>query len=190
MLGEQLLFWIFAATAVLGAAGVVLSQSVIRMAISLIASLASVSCLFFLLNADFVGAVQLMVYVGGTLVLLIFGIMLTSGSPATRLKTSPGEVFLAAAVALAFSALIGASISAVTWPEAPASAQAHNAAQDGNTLRPLALAFTGLRPDAPTRPGYLLPFEIVSMHLLVVLAGSAYLARTRTRPQSNPTSPQ
>ena len=61
--------------------------------------------------------------------------------------------------------------------------------QAGRTVRQLGMAFYGLRPDrdlnhAPgsrLAPGYLLPFEIVSVHLLVVLVGAAYLARAKRR---------
>ncbi len=192
MSGEQILFWLFALMACAGAIGVVLSQIVVRMAVSLIICLASVSALFFLHNADFVGAVQLMVYVGGTIILLIFGIMLTSSSPFSKITTSPAEGFLAAGIGSLFLAIIAFTVVRVDWDmqadrvaaAAPVkvSDTGYNDAADGNTSRPLALAFLGLRPDQNgLAPGYLLPFEIVSVHLLVVLVGAAYLARTKRR---------
>lgn len=192
MTGEQILFGLFALLACGGAISVVLCQSVVRMAVSLIVSLASVSALFFLLNADFVGATQLMVYVGGTLVLLIFGVMLTASSPFVRIRTSPAEGFLAGGIGILFLALVAFTIGAVDWDAttaklpAPATATTagHNPAEAGNTMRPLALALAGLRPDAPGASGYLLPFEIVSMHLLVVLVGAAYIARTKRNARS------
>ena len=52
---------------------------------------------------------------------------------------------------------------------------------EGSTLRPLGFALLGLRPDSEGAPGYLLPFEIASIHLLVVLVGAAYLARAKRR---------
>ncbi|MHC4876264.1 MAG: NADH-quinone oxidoreductase subunit J family protein [Planctomycetota bacterium] len=192
MSGEQILFWLFALMACAGAIGVVVSQIIVRMAVSLILCLASVSALFFLHNADFVGAVQLMVYVGGTIILLIFGIMLTSSSPFSRITTSPAEGFLAAGIGALFLAIIAFTVVQVDWDvqadrvaaAAPVkvSDAGYNDAADGNTSRPLALAFLGLRPDQNgLAPGYLLPFEIVSVHLLVVLVGAAYLARTKRR---------
>ncbi|MCA9085279.1 MAG: NADH-quinone oxidoreductase subunit J, partial [Planctomycetaceae bacterium] len=60
------LFLLFALAACGGAIAVVLSQTVVRMAFWLIISLGSVAGLFFLADADFVGAAQLLVYVGGT----------------------------------------------------------------------------------------------------------------------------
>lgn len=192
MTGEQILFGLFALLACGGAISVVLCQSVVRMAFSLIVSLASVSALFFLLNADFVGATQLMVYVGGTLVLLIFGVMLTASSPFVRIRTSPAEGFLAGGIGILFLALVAFTIGAVDWDaitaKLPASTAVattgHNSAEAGNTMRPLALALAGLRPDAPGGSGYLLPFEIVSMHLLVVLVGAAYIARSKRSARS------
>ena len=75
------LFLLFATSTCLGAIAVVISQSVVRMAFWLVVSLGSVAGLFFLADADFVAATQLLIYVGGTLVLLIFGIMLTPSGP-------------------------------------------------------------------------------------------------------------
>ncbi|MDA7950132.1 MAG: NADH-quinone oxidoreductase subunit J [Pirellulaceae bacterium] len=60
------------------ATGIILSNDIVRMAVYLVGTLGAVAGLFFLAGAHFVGAVQLMVYVGGTVVLLLFGVMLTS----------------------------------------------------------------------------------------------------------------
>src|SRR5579871_2633707 len=91
MTAKDLVFWIFAAVTCFSAIAVVVSQSVVRMAFWLIVSLGSTAGLFFLLNADFVGTAQLLVYVGGTLVLLIFGVMLTASGPFVAIKASPGD---------------------------------------------------------------------------------------------------
>jgi NADH-quinone oxidoreductase subunit J len=190
----EFLFYLFAATACGGALGVVICQNIVRMAVSLIVSLSSVSGLFFLLHADFVGATQLMVYVGGTIVLLIFGVMLTSNSPFLKIKNSPADMFLAGGIGVLFMAMIMFTVGSMDWSSGQSSqkiSEGYNAQVDGvdrgNTLRPLALSFVGLRTDKPLRidgegaPGYLLPFEIVSVHLLVVLVGAAYLARPKRR---------
>ena len=63
------------------AVAVVISPNIVRMAFYLVLSLAATAGLFFLAGADFVGAMQIMIYVGGTLVLLVFGVMLTSQGP-------------------------------------------------------------------------------------------------------------
>jgi NADH:ubiquinone oxidoreductase subunit 6 (subunit J) len=185
--GGNLLFLVFALAACLCAVAVVAAQTVVRMAFWLVLSLGSTAALFFLADADFVGAAQLLIYVGGTLVLLVFGVMLTASGPYLKISTSPGEIVLGSAVALLFLFVVIASVSGVNWP-APAVADAgdlHTTA--GNTLRPLGLSFLGTRPDLDLAdgdqlsPGYLLPFEIVSVHLLVVLIGAAYLARAKRR---------
>ena len=115
MSGEQFFFWLFALVACAGAIGVVMSQRVARMALSLIMSLSAVSALFFMASADFVGAAQLMVYVGGTVVLLIFGVMLTSSNPFVKIHASPADGFLAAGIGALFLALITATVLAVDW---------------------------------------------------------------------------
>lgn len=87
---------------------------------------------------------QLLIYVGGTLVLLVFGVMLTASGPYLKIATSPGETILGAVVALLFLCVVVASVSGVTWPE-PAAADAGTLqTAAGNTLRPLGLAFLGL----------------------------------------------
>ena len=70
----------------------------------------------------------------------------------------------------------------------------YNKAAEGNTVRPLGLALLGSRPDRDLgsdkdslSTGYLLPFEIASVHLLVVLIGAAYLARAKRRVTPNET---
>jgi len=183
--GSSLLFTFFAAITCLSAVAVVVAQTVVRMAFWLVLSLGSTAALFFLADADFVGAAQLLIYVGGTLVLLVFGVMLTASGPYLKIATSPGETILGAAVALLFLFVVFSAVSGVEWPAAPSASAVATPA--GNTLRPLGLSLLGTRPDLDLpdsdqlSPGYLLPFEIVSVHLLVVLIGAAYLARAKRR---------
>jgi len=205
-----LVFAIFAAAACGGALAVVLSQNVVRMAFWLIISLSSVAGLFFLLNADFVGATQLLIYVGGTVVLLIFGVMLTAQGPYVNLKTNPAEVVLSLAVGGAVFAMLFAAFSGVNWESnserlsaefgsASVQTPGYNQQGEGSTVRRIGGALSGLRTESlrdgrpVERPGYLLPFEIVSVHLLVVLVGASYLARAKrrvpgTEPPKGPTA--
>ena len=74
------------------AVGVLFSSNVVRMAAYLIVSLAATAGLFMLAGAEFVGAMQIMIYVGGTLVLLIFGVMLTAQATFVSMKTSSGRM--------------------------------------------------------------------------------------------------
>ena len=73
------------------ALAVLLSANIVRMAFYLVMSLAATSGLFFLAGQEFVGAMQLLIYVGGTLVLLIFGVMLTSQERFVNMKTLAGD---------------------------------------------------------------------------------------------------
>lgn len=187
----DMLFWLFAALVCGGALGVVVTQNIVRMAFWLILSLGSVSALFFLLHADFLGAAQLLIYVGGTVVLLVFGVMLTASGPYLQIKTSAADGLLGACVGGVLLLVLVSTLSGMEWSELhPAGPIPVTIAErsEGNTARPLGLAFLGLRPDRPgdgfsvkSAPGYLLPFEIVSVHLLVVLVGAAYLARAKRR---------
>src|SRR3954467_8623038 len=86
------LFWVFAIMAGASALGVVISKNIVRMAVFLLFTLAGVAGLYFLLSAEFLAAVQLVVYAGGTLILIVFGVMLTSKSPFSRFGPKPGEI--------------------------------------------------------------------------------------------------
>jgi len=225
---EQLLFWVFAILTCGGALAVVVTQNVVRMAFWLVVSLGSVAALFFLLHADFLGAAQLLIYVGGTVVLLVFGVMLTASGHTIRVQTSPAETLLGGAVGVLLLSVLLFAVGSVKWDEiasripdagdSPAVADrrvtdqlkqrqfdadspeekekigneiaaVEARRQAGRTLRQLGLSFYGLRPDrnlnqaanTALAPGYLLPFEIISIHLLVVLIGAAYLARAKRR---------
>lgn len=180
-------FTLFALTACIGAIAVVASQSVVRMAFWLVVSLGSVAGLFFLAEADFVGAAQLLIYVGGTLVLLVFGVMLTASGPYSKIETSPAETVVAGLVGFLFMFMVIGTVTSVDWEankELLTVVDQNGSFDDGsegNTLRPLGFALLGLRPDSEGAPGYLLPFEIASVHLLVVLVGASYLARAKRR---------
>src|SRR6186713_1605361 len=91
-------FLLFSLIACAFALAVVVSSNIVRMAFYLVLSLGATAGLFFLAGADFVGAMQLLIYVGGTLVLLVFGVMLTAKGPFISMKTRAGEWVLAAIV--------------------------------------------------------------------------------------------
>src|ERR671936_1256728 len=92
---QTFLFWILAALTGLSAVAVVVTQNIVRAAAWLLFALAGTAGVFFLLGADFVGATQLLVYVGGTLVLVVFGVMLTAQGPFISLKSGAPEWALA-----------------------------------------------------------------------------------------------
>ena len=181
-------FLLFAMVACAFAVAVVITGNIVRMACYLVVSLGAVAGLFFLAGADFLGAVQLMVYVGGTMVLLVFGVMLTARGPFVSMKTGGGQWILATIIGGALLAvLLQAAFSVPEWttPGRPdqvaAIAADRHAARVGADGRPRRSA----RPARSVLPhgmsGYLLAFEIISVHLVVVLVGAAYLARAKRR---------
>lgn len=166
------LFLILAAVTGMAALGVVLSSSIVRAAVWLLFTLTGVSGLYFLLGAEFLGAAQLIVYVGGTMVLVVFGGMLTTRGPFDRQPVGRFGWVLGGGLAITlFALLVYASLEV----GAPAS---EHAALPGPG--PLGMSLLGV-PETPGRTAYLLPFEIVSIHLLVVLIAAAYLARAKRR---------
>jgi len=193
---HSVFFLLFALLAGGLAIAVVAAGNVVRMAFYLVLSLGAVAGLFFLAGADFLGAMQLMVYVGGTLVLLVFGVMLTARGPLVSMQTGGGQWVLATIVGGALLAvLLQTAFKVSDWfaPPAAAARPAVASSEPGappGTAAQLGLGLLGVRTDQlqeqdPTLraglSGYLLPFEIVSVHLLVVLIAAAFLARARRR---------
>src|SRR5947209_15981240 len=111
------LFWTIATLTGLCAVAVVVSQNIVRAATWLLFCLGGVSGLFFLLGADFVGATQLLVYVGGTLVLVIFGVMLTAQGPFINMRTSAAEWAISGVVGLALLGVLTLSALSVGKPD-------------------------------------------------------------------------
>src|SRR6266849_8525927 len=97
---QPFLFWLIASATALCAIMVVVTQNIVRAATWLLFTLAGTSAIFFLLGADLVGATQLLVYVGGTLVLVVFGVMLTAQGPFITMKTGSAEWAVALVVGL------------------------------------------------------------------------------------------
>ena len=191
---HALFFMLFALLTCGFAVAVLFSDNIVHMAFYLILSLGASAGLFFLAGAEFVGAMQLMIYVGGTLVLLIFGVMLTAQSRFISMKTRSGEWVMALVLggALLFL-LLTAAFRVEDWRSGhpdPASV----GLAESQTITQIGMGFTGVRVDkldapadsplVPGMSGYLLPFVIVSVHLLVVLVGAAYMARPKRRATS------
>ena len=173
-------FLLFSGFACTFAVAVLVSKNIDPMAFYLVHSLAATAGLFFLAGADFVGAMQLMIYVGGTLVLLVFGVMLSSQERFVEMKTDAGDWvigFLAGGALLA--TLIWSALSIPAW-QGISRAEAESLAVE-KTATPLGMGLVGFRVDNPDESGYFFPFEIVSVHLLVVLVGAAYLARAKRK---------
>jgi NADH-quinone oxidoreductase subunit J len=192
---HSFLFLLFAMVACAFSVAVVVTSNIVRMAFFLVIALGATAGLYFLAGADFVGAMQLMIYVGGTLVLLVFGVMLTAQGPFISMRTRAGEWIVAAIVG---SSLLGLLLSTAFRVDAWKSPKSANLPTADATATRLGGALLGYRVDRMKQEaaegastshgetsqgmsGYLMPFEVVSVHLLVVLIAAAYLARPKKR---------
>jgi len=161
----DLVFYALAALTLLGAVAAAVAPRIEHAAFSLIATFLGVAGLYALLGADFLAFSQVLVYVGGILVLLVFGVLLTGRTErALGLEKVARKRFALFAGGLVFLGLMLA-LHATTWPTAqPGDPQP--------TTEAIGRAF--LDPD-----GFLIPFELASVLLLAALIGAAYLARRR-----------
>ncbi len=166
----SLVVFVLLAALTVGSAGVVaLSKNIIYSALALLGTFLGVAGLYITLSADFLAATQLLVYVGGTLTLILFAVMLTSRIE-DRQVSNPKRGL---AVGFALSALVLfvlASVAASTaWVEQPR--------QLLPTTSKLGHAFLS---------EYLLPFEVASVVLLAAMIGSVVLARRAVRREREP----
>jgi NADH-quinone oxidoreductase subunit J len=187
------LFYLLAALTGFSAVAVVVTQNIVRAATWLLFALAGAAGVFFLLGADFIGATQLLIYVGGTLVLVVFGVMLTAQGPFITMRIGAAEWLIALTAALLLFGTLAVSLLRAPHLD-PGTNEARKeligskylgAALLGDTRVTPGAQLTGVPRERLNRDrhkiAYLLPFEIVSIHLLVVLIGAAYLARAKRR---------
>lgn len=158
---DGLAFYIFAAVALASAIGIVVSTNIVRTAVFLLGTLGSVAGLYFLLDATLIAVIQLIVYAGGTLVLIIFGVMLTSKSPWMKFSATRPQVLGGVFVAILMAVGLWTLMVRADWPNPHPMSNAPQVAEVGNSLL----------------TDYLVPFEAASVLLLVVMIGAAYLAR-------------
>jgi NADH-quinone oxidoreductase subunit J len=183
---EAVFFWVFAIAALVAALLTILAQNAVHSALFLISTLVSVAALYILLGAEFIAGVQILVYVGGVMVLFLFVIMLVNVSAEERggeeLFNRPGQVTAAVCFAalLVFGLFYAINQSAgrfVPDPDAP------RAAAEAARLRDAATGVSKISEDTQRVGSSLyrygaLPFEIASLLLLVAIVGSVLLART------------
>src|SRR4051812_49793365 len=128
---HAVLFYLLAALTAVSAVAVVVSQNIVRAATWLLFALAGTAGIFFLVGADFIGATQLLIYVGGTLVLVVFGVMLTAQGPFVSMRIGAAEWAIALGVALLLYGVLAFSLVQV---EAPGPARV---TADGKAARPM-----------------------------------------------------
>ncbi len=194
MVFEQIAFWALAVVAVAGALGVVMVRDLFRAALLLALVFVAVGGFFVLMNAEFLAAVQVLIYVGAIAVLFIFGVMLTRdvqrGNAPNRLQIPAG---------LVSALLLAAMIFTIVTTEWTTLAQAglEHKSQIAHTQAvgipdPTALTAAGLSASevADVAGGgladlligeFVLPFEAVSLLLLAAAIGGLALARGRGR---------
>ncbi len=170
---NTLLFILFAAVTAAGGIGVVLFRNIVRAAVCLLFTLAGVAGLYFLLNAEFLAAVQLVVYTGGILILIIFGVMLTSTSAFSRFQPRFHEIVIGTVVAVILFIALTLVALGTPFPKSAVSVP--------TSIDTFGQSLLG---------DYVLPFELASVLLLVVMIGAVFLARgRRPRPASRGREP-
>ncbi|HEY5123504.1 MAG TPA: NADH-quinone oxidoreductase subunit J [Ignavibacteria bacterium] len=158
----SILFYLFALIIVVSAVYVVSTKNIIHSAVSLFITLFAIAAIYVLLYADFLAITQIMVYIGGILVLLIFGIMLTSKITNLDLKTKnlsdlPAILFVAGLTGVLVFIML-----TTNWKTVPEPSKNDITI---NAIGKLLLT------------DYLLPFEVASIILLIALIGAAMYSR-------------
>ena len=160
---EGLLWMLFASLTIGAACLVAFSKNILHCAFGLLGTLLGVCVLYIFLGADFLAMTQVVVYVGGILVLILFGVMMTHRLHARTLReelVQPVAAAIAAAVVFGLSYMV---ISSQVWPTKELAASEP-------TTREIGVAFLST---------HLFPFEFTSLLLLVAMMGAALLSRER-----------
>ncbi len=161
----DIVFYLFAFITVASAFVVVFSRNIIYSAFSLLFTFFGVAGLYVFLSADFLAVTQVLIYVGGILVLLLFGVMLTSRVVDVQMKTGTMQTFPAVILTAGLAGILCGVFLVTEWKTLPGPELKTTAPKLGEMLMTT----------------YLLPFEIASVVLLVALIGAAMIAR-RERP--------
>ena len=166
----QLLFYLFSALVVISALVVLFTRNVLYAAFSLIFTFLGIAAVYVLAGADFIAITQIIVYVGGILVLMIFGLMLTNKIEGKAVTTRNHNVFWGAIAGIAMLAILNMVVLKVDfmhmdWVEAAAIEESPVAASTVQAIGQLMMS------------RYVLPFEIAGLLLLVALIGSAFIAK-------------
>ncbi len=154
-------FWLLALVSVVSAAGVAFSNNIVYSAFALMGTLLGAAGLFILLAADFVAVVQVIVYVGGILVLMLFAVMLTHRVGDVRISNRAIGRLPALVVVAAIGVAMGRAILGTTWHEITPGTPMPTTYGIGNQFL----------------TEYILPFELASVVLLAALIGAVVLSR-------------
>ena len=147
---------------------VVVSPNLVHSAVSLLITLFSVAGLYVFLYADFLAATQVVIYVGGILVLIIFGVMLTNKIDKPVIESISSNKIIGVLISSFIFTILSIIVIQTNWPII-----ADNAKEGPPTVELIGKLILGK---------YLLPFELISILLLSALVGSALLARKKNIP--------
>ena len=156
-----LIFYLVAIVAVVGGLGMVISADMVRSALSLVLALGGVAVVYLLLSADFLAMVQLFVYVGAIMILILFAIMLTPGQVELPAMADQGQRTAAALVAAAIGLVSLFAVLTHPWAVQAAAADAPTSGLIGALLM----------------GKYVLPFEVASLLLTAGMIGAIVIAR-------------
>lgn len=156
------MFWFFAVMTLIPAGIVVFSRNIVHAAFALLFAFFGVAGLYVLLSADLIAVAQIMIYVGGILVLLLFGVMLTNKVVSVDIRTGTLQTLPASMIVSATAGSLCGVFWITDWP----------AVRGGEPPQATASALGEMFMTS-----YLLPFEIASVVLLVALIGAAMIAR-------------
>lgn len=156
----DLLFYVIAAATIAGAAGVALSRNILYSAIGLLVALLGAGSLYVFLSADFVAVTQLLIYIGGVLVLVLFAVMLTNKITEVNVSNSSFGLFGGILLFLASAPVLLAVAALTPWATRPPVTAPSTAAIGHGFLTT-----------------WLLPFEVASLVLLATLVGAVVIAR-------------
>lgn len=154
------LFYFFAVFTAVSAAIVVLSRHILHAAFALLFTFFGVACIYILLNADFIAAAQVLIYVGGVLILILFGVMLTQRIGDVKFIAIPMQLYGAAIICTLIFSLIIYVIYNQPW-------MIRTQGEITSTTERIGVMLLN---------DYLLPFEVASLLLIVALVGAAIIA--------------
>ncbi len=157
---STIVFYLFAAVTVGSAAAVVFVSRLIYAVFALLFTFFGVAGLYVFLDADFLAGAQVLIYVGGILILLLFGVMLTNRIYDLNLLSERVQFLPSLVVVGAGFALLVMVIMKTSWPLSEGPSPASSTAEIGRSLMTT----------------YVLPFEVAGMLLLAALLGASMLA--------------
>ncbi len=158
---STLAFWLLAAMTIAAAGAVVLLKNIVHSALYLVLTFVGVAGIYVLLQAEFLAAVQVLVYAGAVAVLIVFAVMLTRRGDIRASNLFNINYLAAAVVSLALFMVITMATGRMAWMATPGQAPASN-------VGAIADAFLGR---------FAIPFEIAAVLLLVAIVGAILLAR-------------